>query len=73
MKTITFRFADDKLANAFLGYMSDGGGEYHFIDGPDVSDVRFEYHKPNGGRFGPLVDVTGRYTPREVMRGKRPR
>jgi len=56
---IVFRFANARLANHFLAYMSDGGGEYRFLDGPDVKDVRFEYHTANDGKFGPIVDVTG--------------
>jgi hypothetical protein len=60
MKEITFRFESAELAKDFLGYMSDGGGEYRFIlPGEDPRDIEFDYHSANRGKFGPIVIVKG--------------
>ena len=44
---VTFRFTNAAMASDFLGYMSDGGGEYRFIQHKSYEgiSVEFDYHK----------------------------
>lgn len=52
--TLTFEFQTEEDRRAFAGYMSDGGGEYAFMEGnrhPDEYGFSFLYHPPTGEGF----------------------
>jgi len=48
---LTFVFDDEDVMQNFAAYMSDGGGEYGFIEAADEVDgkrVSFDYHPTDG-------------------------
>lgn len=51
---VVFKFPNKKLADEFLGYMCDGGGECYFVE---EHNVVFDYHSENKNKFGPIVKV----------------
>ena len=40
-RSVTFEFPDESTLREFLGYMSDGGGEYNFLVYSE--DLSFDY------------------------------
>jgi hypothetical protein len=51
--SLTFQFETEKDRRAFAAYMSDGGGEYDFMDRHDDEEQGFSflYHPPTGEGF----------------------
>lgn len=48
---LTFVFDDEDVMHAFAAYMSDGGGEYGFMEvmhGTEGKRVSFDYHPVDG-------------------------
>lgn len=48
---VTVYLPNREIADAFIGYMSDGGGEYGFFETDEGQDTSFEY-------FGDAIYVT---------------
>ncbi len=44
MPSITIKFPTEEMKDDFAGYMSDGGGEYGFIESRDEA-LRFRYRQ----------------------------
>ena len=64
--TVRIDFATEEAADHFLSWFC-GSGEQAYWDwmqyreeeeGGNITAVRFDYHKPNGGEFGPKVATT---------------
>jgi hypothetical protein len=43
--TLTIKFPTEQDRDIFLGWLSDGGGEYQFMEYEDTTVTRFDYSK----------------------------
>ncbi len=64
MAKVEIDFANDEAADHFLSWLCNSGEQEYWMymkyreeddeDG-DITALSFDYHKPNGGKFGPKV------------------
>jgi hypothetical protein len=53
---IIFEFPDDNAAGAFIAWFMDGGGEYSFLEGEEMSAEDDERPPIKGFKLGPWND-----------------